>query len=750
MKMLLKAGSAMAILIASPSHGQEPSVETTLRQKAARLERRDPVKEAADAAARADFRLAATNFIGPSPAGWDLPGVECRMWTRNAIGKWFVGDDVVGPGEDRHAGVAIRYLTRYNQALVGHPDFLYPDLCAKSGGQMKPRYAGAVRSFADAARSADPASLDKVPTGANIDARDPLGFTALQWALHRQDGEMARFLVDRGANVTLRSPISTGAFDGPTPLSMALKLRNAALTDRMLARGATFVGGTGLCAHARDPEAFGKPECSWIGLVIEAGRYDLIDRAGENQSAATSDEVYDAFRRAVTAKNDAIAQRLIPVLRVANPVTMIDWLLKAGRGDLVRAYIALHPNDLGRSVAESRLWFAVSEAGRYEVLVFLDAYGGELNLLPKARLETCRTAASTGDLTTLVSCLRDAADRRARLEALVRAGDTPGLLSLMREAADMRERRRGTVVDLVAQFGTPAMLQAIAPFVAPFRLDDHRAQRVDEYPDGRFPALQGWTGLAALKARMDSSLRPLSLAVERGDPAMIATFAALKPTGVTPTLTSLLARNEKPLEMMPFEDTTTETLPNAPDAATMAMVRPLIALAASADGAQSLGEGLDSALRMGWNDVVRLIFSAGFDPKKIAVPGKTWNAWSGLQTACKPSTGRLLVESGLPMDYPADPTWGGYLPIWFVAVACKNPASATVLVNAGADVNATEYQGGDTALDVALSRRRPLMAQALRRLGGIPGKEMTGRRALDRDRVSAETDWDLVPNGRVR
>ncbi len=53
-------------------------------------------------------------------------------------------------------------------------------------------------------------------------------------------------------------------------------------------------------------------------------------------------------------------------------------------------------------------------------------------------------------------------------------------------------------------------------------------------------------------------------------------------------------------------------------------------------------------------------------------------------------------------------------------------------------------------LDIALRRNRPLMAEALRKLGGVPATQLTGKAALERDRISAETDWDLVPTGEVR
>lgn len=108
------------------------TVEQVLRQKTARLKARDPAKEAASAATRGDSRLAGTNYIGPMPSGWSLPGVSCAVWTRPAIGKWYVADDVITSKEEvTHGEAAVRFVTRYNQALVDNPAFLYPELCAR-------------------------------------------------------------------------------------------------------------------------------------------------------------------------------------------------------------------------------------------------------------------------------------------------------------------------------------------------------------------------------------------------------------------------------------------------------------------------------------------------------------------------------------------------------------------------------------------------------------------------------------------
>lgn len=753
----------LSLLLPTACTGQSSAqtVEQVLRQKTARLKARDPAKEAADATQRGDSRLAGSNYIGPMPSGWSLPGVSCALWTRPAIGKWYVADDVITSKEEvTHGQAAVRFITRYNQALVDNPLFLYPELCAREGRQPKPRYTGAVRTYAEAARSADPVALASVPTGASINTRDLLGHTALNWALYRSDGEMARLLVERGADPAVRPPSSGGDFDGPAPLAQALRMKNAALVRAMLDRGARFSSATGLCTDRREPDQMFAPECDWIGLVVSTGRADLIDRAVRDRKVATAadeqtvvqGEIASAFNRALDARQEDAVTRLLPLLEGGDPSFWVHRLMKAGRFDLARRYVALHEQELGRSKAESSLWAAAARAGQEDALTFLANYGGELNLLPASRLSACRTSASQGDIVALASCVREAADRRLRMEARIKAGDTAGLLALAREAADLHEYRRATIVDMVVQHGNAAMMTALAPLVAPVRLDRFGEQRQASYPDNSFPQIASWDGLVALKQRLDTFPMIANTAVERNDPALVASLAALKPTGVAPALTGYIGRIEPRIPMDPMEDPTTETLPNAPDPGKMAMIRSLVQLVATSNGPQSMEAAMGSAVRAGWNDVIRLMLAAGFRGDKAERPDQLWQSWAGLSSACKPSTGELLTGTGVRIDYPLDARLNGEPPLWIVAAACKNPRSAALLVKAGADPNTLSgLEGdGDTMVDVALQRRKPLMAEALRKLGGVTSAQLPPGKSRKRQDARGDVDWDLVPNGEVQ
>jgi len=752
-----------SLLIPTACTGQSSAqtVEQVLRQKTARLKARDPAKEAASAATRGDSRLAGTNYIGPMPSGWSLPGVSCAVWTRPAIGKWYVADDVITSKEEvTHGEAAVRFVTRYNQALVDQPAFLYPELCAREGKRPKARYTGTVRTFAEAARSADPAVLASVPAGADINARDLLGHTALNWALYRNDGEMARLLVERGSDPSIRPPSSGGDYDGPAPLAKAVRMKNAALVATMLDRGAKFSGTTGLCVDRPEPEQLTAPECDWIGLLVMAGQADLLERAVRDRKAtavagertAIQAEIGSGFTRALDTRQEVAVARLLPLLEGGDPSFWVHRLMRADRFDLAQRYVALHEKELGRSKAESVLWAAAAKAGQEGALVFLANYGGELNLLPQPRLASCRMAASRGDIDALATCVREAADRRLRIEARIKAGDTAGLLALAREAADLHEYRRATIVDVVAQHGTAAMITALAPLAGPIRLDRFHDQSQTAFPDSRFPQIASWDGLLALKQRLDSFPRAANAAVERNDPALVASLAALKPIGVTPALTGYMGRIEPRIPMEPLEDPTTEALPNAPDAEKMAMIRSLVQLVAATDGPQAMEEALGPAVRAGWDDVIRLMLGAGFRGEKAERPDQLWQSWAGLSSACKPSTGELLTSAGVKINYPLDARLNGEPPLWIVAAACKNPASAAVQVRAGADVNTLSgLEGdGDTMVDVALQRRKPLMAEALRKLGGVTSAQLPSGKSSKRQEARGDVDWDLVPNGEVQ
>ncbi len=109
--------------------GTSSARSAVLYRKTVALYWRNPAREAAEAAAHADFRLAWAHAAGPLPSPSSLPGIECTVWFRSATGKRLSTSDMRRPGDDMHEAAAYRFLTRYNQALIANPAFPYPELC---------------------------------------------------------------------------------------------------------------------------------------------------------------------------------------------------------------------------------------------------------------------------------------------------------------------------------------------------------------------------------------------------------------------------------------------------------------------------------------------------------------------------------------------------------------------------------------------------------------------------------------------
>jgi ankyrin repeat protein len=125
-----------------------------------------------------------------------------------------------------------------------------------TGVTLIPYAFGAPADIADAAQNRDWKSLKTLSTNrANINATQPDGTTALQWAAHWNDLDAVKTLLAAGANPKLANRY------GATPLSEACQLGNAALAEALLAAGAdaktltTADGETVLMTAARSGNA---------------------------------------------------------------------------------------------------------------------------------------------------------------------------------------------------------------------------------------------------------------------------------------------------------------------------------------------------------------------------------------------------------------------------------------------------------------------------------------------------------------
>ena len=724
------------------------------------------------------------------PRGWDTPGVECGVWPRDLISKWHVNQDVIRPGDSEHSAAAMAFLAAYNRAVVSDPAFPYPDICAVEGQKPVPIYSGPVHTFAQAARSGDVSKVEAVARqgGEDVNARDPFGFVALNWAMVRGNEPVARALLAHGADPNLQS--TAGIQPGAAPLARALDQHRFQLADLMLAHGARLEGDTGLCNYPTGPVFIGdlKPtkHCSWAGLLIETGRFDLLDAEARadhldrpSHASGAPDmmvamftpakpvvaiddrgELDNAFQAALDGHDDALALRLAPYADRRFPDDLVRRLLAKDRPDLARAAVLSHPDKVGRSPTEGMIWASAAKFGKDQALAFLVAYGGELNLLSPARVEACQSAAAKGDVDALFACAKEAGERRMALEARIAAHDEPGFAAALREVSDVRERDKTTLTLDVAKGGTPAMLKALldrgasANGQVPMVVYDGATMKPISQPPAYTGRLeqqaQAWAQASGYADRSRSGGYPLSEAVKRSDLEMIRMLADAGAENLVGQAQSVggMARGPRFGMMLPGQTEDSETYPNGPNPAAMRSLDVLVTAIAEKDGPQALEPVFREAVGHGWNDVLTLLLAKGFKGSEAQGPDFIWQAWAGLESPCKPSTGDILVRAGVRVDYPLIPSRNGWRPEKIVAASCRDPASAGVLIKARlAGVNDLD-EDGRTVLDTAIQYRHPQMADAIRALGGKTAANLDPTAfQLRKAQVRREDDLDLVQSG---
>jgi ankyrin repeat protein len=118
--------------------------------------------------------------------------------------------------------------------------------------------SGASSPVADAAMNGDRALVRKLlQQKADVNAPQPDGATAIQWAAYRADPDMADLLIAAGANVKLANR------DGATPLFLASMNGSAAVIEKLLNAG----------ADPNEPEPFGETP---IMFAARAGSLDAM------------------------------------------------------------------------------------------------------------------------------------------------------------------------------------------------------------------------------------------------------------------------------------------------------------------------------------------------------------------------------------------------------------------------------------------------------------------------------------------
>lgn len=743
-----------------------------LGEKIARLNGRDPAAEARAAVARGDVRLGGFNHIGPMPQGWSLPGVKCSRWTYDRIGKWHVNQDVVRPGDARHTSASVAFIAAYNRAVVTDPAFPWPDVCAETLIDPLDHYPGTVGDWSQAARSGDPARIVDVPAGLDVNARDALGLTALDWAMRRGDEPMALALLDAGADPALFDP------DEAPPLALALSQKRLTLARRMIDRGARMAGDPGVCDHravflSGPPDRSRNNGCSWAGLLIKAEAFDLLDAQaaagaldpppvqdfdpdsprGSGNAVVAIDpfgEIQAAFFAALAAGDDATARRLLPHVGHGTDAAggALDTLYKTGRKDLVSEYVLARGARAARSEAEAGVWRAAASGGQADAVAFLRDFGADLNLLTPERLASCAASARTGDVAALLTCAGEAGERRLQLTAAIRSGDTTTFRMLVDQAADLNERGKATLLSVAADLGSTDMVQTLLDRGA--RVDGfYSTYRTGPLYDGplknRADAVAATIDYAAndrlgappaLRAAEREEARMLRLLVDSGAPNLSGLLQSAGNLGNPPPgMRDTLFERDRSID--------NESLPNRAPDRNFAAFTLLAAETARVQGPQALERAFASAAYSGYNDAMEALIAAGLDLSQVRNPQRIWMNWSLLGTPCKPSTGRILIRHGLRADYPPsrETRWP---PLHGLSAGCADARSAEVLVREGGmAVNQIDVDG-DTPLDVARRYQKTATIATLQGLGGLPASQAAPTdHAARQSRSRVENDLDL-------
>lgn len=765
---LVSAPSAMA------GCGQDDGRCRALMERVKHLKQRNPESEARAAAERGDFKLGRLFYYGDPViiASSRLPGVECRIWTRNMVGKEHTSQDVVRPGDSEHKVAAEKFLKRYNQTLLRAPSFPYRDVCRLEGGAYAPRYDGPVTTVGQAARSGDVARLAALsPSPEAVRDVDEFGVTPLGWAIVRKDMPMAMALITRGAD-----PDDLGAFTGDVPSLLGQIILSERYDEARVLRGkgAKLVGETGLCERPEeplfisaiptgpepDPDAFAPVgECSWAGLLIKRKQYDLLEYLLQTQSKShdpntglvdTVDgrgDVFNAFKAAVVAGDQALVTRLFPYVGddTDYPGDWLGWLYRHKQYALLADRVMTRHRGNAYSPVQADLWTVAFDAGQYQTFTLLWDYGHHLNLLTKEQLPACREAVATGDQRKVFDlCIRASFEAYDQVLGLIKAGNATALAADLAQRASLREDYKVRLSELVVIYGTPSMLGLLTG-------DQTAKNRHMIYGAGdemRFHSLTRRMYDGPLKAEIDAYALPrltyerpgnwrghdiLTLALKRNDPEMLRAVLKAGYTGLAAQLNDTLGFGNGIDKYIPgfnsifFDQVNSEVYPSAPaDPAMAARIEATLPVIVEGEGAQALEETFGYVTRLGWNDLAQKIIDAGFDPRKVRSPAMMWLYFLGFDSVCKPSTARLMLRGGLNARFyqteNPQSVDGSHI-LWMAAAGCRDGETIGVLIrDGGIGVNEMIDDYGNTALDEAERRGHDATVRVLKSLGAQSGK----------------------------
>ncbi len=258
--------------------------------------------------------------------------------------------------------------------------------------------AGEVR-FIDAVKTGDKAAVRALLRGGiDVNAGEADGTTALHWAAHRDDAEMADLLIGAGANVKAANRY------GMTPLFLACTSGNAAMIERLLKGGAEvnipLAGGqtalmtaarTGkadalkvLMAHGADPNlresTRGQTALMWASAEGHAAAIRVLIEGGADVHATSHGPGVTVSQQPTASEGNAQLQSLKK--RMAARLDAFTPLLFAAQGGHIDATRALLEGDANVNDTApdgtSALVLAIANS-HWELAALLLDHGADVN-----------------------------------------------------------------------------------------------------------------------------------------------------------------------------------------------------------------------------------------------------------------------------------------------------------------------------------------------------------------------------------
>jgi ankyrin repeat protein len=154
----------------------------------------------------------------------------------------------------------------------------------------------AASPLVDAVKSGDTAAaVALLATGADVNAAEADGTTALHWAVHRGDLDLVRRLVRAGASVNVKNEY------GATPMSEAAIIADPAMIEALLAAG----------ADVESPNADGQTALMVVARTSQVDAARLLLKRGANVNASEQWRGQTALMWATAQKQPAMVKALI-------------------------------------------------------------------------------------------------------------------------------------------------------------------------------------------------------------------------------------------------------------------------------------------------------------------------------------------------------------------------------------------------------------------------------------------------------